>query len=663
MSEFKGHSDNLKAAIEKTSKRLRSAVSTVARTLSRWPRWVRMTIVVLASLLGFLVVLNGALNLGRTRPFLASVISVSPQSLNVDYRRAWFLWPSLVYVRNLQVSGSDVNVQWQVEVDDARLSIDLMALLKREFHATKVRARGVAFRLRQKIDASAATRDRMAPLPAIPGIEGPPIIEEGPPEPDIPNEKYKLWSVRIENVDGLARQLWIDEFHFEGELRVSGAFYLRPKRRLWVGPAKATSAYGSVVIGNERLLDGISWTANCTIPPLDPRNPTGMEFFRFISGALQINAGIPNARALNYYTQIRGSSALFDGGSGGLHLDLVLHSGVARPLNLSLEMNDLKAKKEAWLALGSLQVTAKADSEGPSTWLARIAPFELRQAGTKSAAVRGTEFRLNASTAAIDVSKPLPEIEVHGDLPSAQIPSLRIINTFMSSSSRLHVNGGKGSISAQFDANTATKLARGDLAVGAEGLSAEQGELHFWGRVNAKLHVAKMLLENGDIDVSSARIDARDVTLKDSNAGISNWWSRVTIHEAKFRSNQRIPFETYFSAELQSAAPVIAFSKRTPSVPGWITRFLAGGEVDASGHLHLGKAYVDLSNFKAQTGLLNVKGHFRERGEAKSGVFQVSAGPLSVGIEIKNEDTSLILVGSAVEPPLAAPFKQVSLIR
>lgn len=348
LPELQGHPVNyLKTAIMRTSKRLCSAGSALVQIFSHWPRWARRTIVGLASLLGLMVVSNGALNLGRTRPFLASLISVSPQSLNVDYRRAWFLWPSVVYVRNLKVRGSDVNVQWQVEVDDARLSIDLTALLRRELHATKVRARGVGFRLRQKVDASAATKDRMAPLPAIPGIEGLPIIEEGPPEPDIPNEQYNLWAVRIENIDGFVRQLWVDEFHFEGVAHASGAFYLRPKRWLWVGPAKATLVSGNVVIGDAKLLDGISGGASCTIPPFDPRHPTGMEFFRFISGTLQIDAGIPNARSLNYYTQIRGSSALFDGGSGGLHLDLALHSGVARPLNLSLGMNDFESGKQA----------------------------------------------------------------------------------------------------------------------------------------------------------------------------------------------------------------------------------------------------------------------------------------------------------------------------
>src|SRR5664280_663996 len=472
----------VKSATARASKRLRLILSTFGRAYSRWPRWARLTAVLLATVLGSLISCNGVLNLGMSRPYLARIISVNPQSLGVDYRRAWSFWPTLVYVRNLEVRGSDANVQWQLDVDEARASIDLTALLKREVHVTKVRAQGIGFRLRQKIDPPAATDDRLAPLPPIPGIEGPPVRESGPPPPDIPDEKYDLWSVRIENVDGRARQLWVNEFHFEGDVHVKGAFFLRPKRWLWVGPAKATIFSGSVVLGDEKLFDHAAGSVDCTVPPFDPRPPTGMEFFRFISGAVRLDANISSARAFDYYTRIRGSSAVFDGGMGVFHLEGSMRSGVVRPLNVSVDMSKITAAKSAWLALGSLQVSAKTDTEGPTEWLARIAPFELRQAGATSAAIHGTELRIKSVTDAIDVSRPAPDFQVHGDLPSAQVPDLRIINTFTSSTSQLHVDGGNASIAANFDANSGTNRAKGDLAVGADAISAHDGGIHFVGR-------------------------------------------------------------------------------------------------------------------------------------------------------------------------------------
>jgi hypothetical protein len=76
--------------------------------------------------------------------------------------------------------------------------------------------------------------------------------------------------------------------------------------------------------------------------------------------------------------------------------------------------------------------------------------------------------------------------------------------------------------------------------------------------------------------------------------------------------------------------------------------------VEASGHLRAGQSFFELSHLNAHTGLLTVEGDFRERGSAQSGVFRVGAGPLSVGIAIKNGETNVILFGTAVEPPLDA---------
>ena len=89
---------------------------------------------------------------------------------------------------------------------------------------------------------------------------------------------------------------------------------------------------------------------------------------------------------------------------------------------------------------------------------------------------------------------------------------------------------------------------------------------------------------------------------------------------------------------------------------------LAGGQVEASGHLKAGSAFMELSHLKARAGLLRLEGDFRQRGPAQSGVFRASAGPLSVGIEVKNDETTVILLGSAVEPPLTANPEHTAMV-
>jgi hypothetical protein len=193
------------------------------------------------------------------------------------------------------------------------------------------------------------------------------------------------------------------------------------------------------------------------------------------------------------------------------------------------------------------------------------------------------------------------------------------------------------------------------VAVRANGVTGHVRELHFGGQIDGNAHVVQVSLDSGNTDLSRAIFEVRRLTLHDSNARVSDWWGNIQLHQAKFRPNQRLLVDLTWAAQLKNATPVLAFSKRVPSVPGWITRFLAGGTVVTSGRLQAGPAFMELSDVRAQTGLLDVTGHLREQGDAKAGVFRVSAPPLSVGIELKNEETNVILIGSAVEPQLAAP--------
>ncbi len=635
--------------------RLSAMVSSVGSAARRKSLWFRLTAGALVTSLALLVLLNTVLNLGVARPLLSRLISVDPQSFDLDYRRAWSFWPSLVYVRNVKLRGNDANLQWQIEVDAARVSIDLLALLHREFHATKVRAEGIGLRLRQKLDVVAATRDRIAPLPPILGFDGPPLRNGRPPADELSNIPYDLWSVRIENVAGLVRQIWFDEVHFEGKVRVTGAFFLQPKRQLWVGPAHAAILSGTITLGDERLLQSVSGAADCHIPPFDPSAPVGMEFFRYISGNARLDANISSARAFDYYPRIRGIPLQFDGGQGVLHVDGTLRSGIIRPLNLALTMGELTAETGKWLAVGTLEVSARTNAQGPSAWSARIGSVELRRAGANVVAIDGKPLQLDAQVDEIDLSRAAPDLEIHGDLPLARVPNLRFINEFVSSPNGLHVDGGKASFSAQLIASTGTNSIKGVASVDADAVAGRYGALQVAGRVNANAHVAKLLLDSGAFEVSKAVIDAREVTLRDSDVVVGNWWGSVESHDAKLRPSQAVPFEVNWTAKLENAVPLLAFSKHTPALPGWIVRFLSGGEVNGTGRLRAGKAFVELSKMKAQTGLLNVEGSFRKRGNAKVGAFRVSAGPLSVGIELTNDEMKLIFIGRPVVPALIAP--------
>src|SRR5262249_60621905 len=77
-------------------------------------------------------------------------VNTDPEELRLDYDSGSSWVPGILHIRGLTMRGSDDNVQWWFRMEDAKISISLLDLLRRRFHATSVQASGLVFRLREK---------------------------------------------------------------------------------------------------------------------------------------------------------------------------------------------------------------------------------------------------------------------------------------------------------------------------------------------------------------------------------------------------------------------------------------------------------------------------------------------------------------------------------
>jgi hypothetical protein len=127
--------------------------------------------VAIAGGLGLLVlVLLGAPHVIVSTRLLRSWVNDDPEKLLLEYDSASSWVPGIVLVRGLRVRGRDPNVEWFFRMEKARISVSLSDLLFRRFHATRVRASGLVFRLREKPDPKDFSRAHAALLPSIPGF-------------------------------------------------------------------------------------------------------------------------------------------------------------------------------------------------------------------------------------------------------------------------------------------------------------------------------------------------------------------------------------------------------------------------------------------------------------------------------------------------------------
>ena len=96
---------------------------------------------------------------------LRILVNGDPDSLLVDYRgaRSWF--PGHLSFDSLTLRSRDHNVEFEAAIQDGvELRVSLGDLLRRRFHATRIRAGTLGFRLRERLSPEEATPARLRNL-------------------------------------------------------------------------------------------------------------------------------------------------------------------------------------------------------------------------------------------------------------------------------------------------------------------------------------------------------------------------------------------------------------------------------------------------------------------------------------------------------------------
>jgi len=118
-------------------------------------------------------------------PQLRRWVNSDPEELLLDYEAGSSWVPGIIRLRGLTMRGSDENVQWWFRMEEVRISVSLLDLLRKRFHATSVTARGLVFRLREKEERRELSAAHLARVPKIPGFSDPPLktVDRKPPPP------------------------------------------------------------------------------------------------------------------------------------------------------------------------------------------------------------------------------------------------------------------------------------------------------------------------------------------------------------------------------------------------------------------------------------------------------------------------------------------------
>lgn len=260
-------------------------------------------------------------------PKLRSWINTDPVAMRIDYDEVVSPWPGRLELKNLQIRGSDDNVQWVIVLAHAKVDYSVFALFRKTFRPVWVRGSGLSFRLRNKLAPGKLDRRVLELLPPIPGFSDPPLRAATPSPPAEPG---RPWSIDVRNIRVEEfGEIWVDVYRYRGSARLDGRFFLRPGLLARVGPATIDIPGGDVRLGEDPILLGATGRIAATMKAWDPREVRGAAVWKNTSGDVKLQGGTESLEFLNFFARAS-AEPRFSGGPGELSIAVPVEKGNAR---------------------------------------------------------------------------------------------------------------------------------------------------------------------------------------------------------------------------------------------------------------------------------------------------------------------------------------------
>lgn len=453
-----------------------------------------------------------AMNVFLSTSLFERTINATPESILVQYERAWSLFPTRIHTKNLWIRGKDSQVEWVLRLDACTFDVSVFELLaKKRFHVTRVAAEGITFRLRRRIPSPEATTEYVAALPPIPGFGRIPI--RPPDAPDAlerwNDDHWNLWTIHLEHVDARSvHEIWVDNLRVEGESRLIGSFYLKPLREVRVGPVDVQTSDTRVSLGERLMLEHGKGTGRVAIAPLDPRVIDPPPLVHRIDLETDLRGRVPHIES---FTRTMTRPIELGGPVENAELALRIKSGVIdEGTRLKLSMAPFAAWNEHRFT-GVLDVEADVErvASGSSrmTFDAHAHELTLTRRSDAHAVLRGADVTITGESTALDLVDPFADLHVAIVTPGVDIPDVRALADYVSHAPAVIVSGGRARAAGRFELWRAERRAKASLEVEADRLGLSRGDVDCTSGVMARVTFHDWDWERGDLALDDAYVE------------------------------------------------------------------------------------------------------------------------------------------------------------
>ncbi|HEX4386109.1 MAG TPA: hypothetical protein VH083_24290 [Myxococcales bacterium] len=566
-------------------------------------RWQKAAYIGTISLFGVWALWMVVIHVFLWTPLLRNVINQNQQTVHLNYRSGWSIWPGRVHINGLILTVEDHFQQFELDIDTLEVSVLVHQLPQRKFHAEKVRGSGIKFAMRRRLTPGEFTQEDLRGLPRIDGKPEVPLADTVPTvEDETPDDRYRMFSVWLEDIRGDdIRVLWFDKLRLEGKAQVSGNFYLKPQREVYIAPGTLHIEPSTFFIDGTTVAEAVQGDLELRTGPVTPLRMTPRDFVRASSLTSDLRGHLLGLEL-----------AGLKGGAGDLHVEARVKDGkLAEGNRIQVELGKTGVPP---LETQSLSILVEEKR-------AFVTLRKVSAPGAKLPLVQAALFGDPPDLADLQPPKSMSLDLVDGQIDDAAKLTAKL---------PLRLLSGHGTFSAHLEGPASKGAGFVKLQLTQLSLDARNETFHADLALDARVN---------SFDFKSGA-NLSDTTVDIQNGGIKRdalarmWWGHIKLPRALVRFQSSEMFDGDLVADCRDARPIVGLYARTGSLPGSVKKLFTMDGLHVWGSAALGKGWVVLRDLHAKGDGAEVRAVFRHEDGEDAGAAWLKVGiiPLALGI-------------------------------
>lgn len=592
----------------------------------------RILMSLLALELGYLVLVNGALQLQITQDL---VNKIRPEKFYVSWERAWSWYPFRVHAEGIFANGQARTQQWEVTAISASGSISVLPLILKHVYLSDLQAESIDYRQRPRLKADIDYSDRLAYFPEIKGRE---IV----PVDTAELKKKRPWKIHMNDLQAKGEhRFWVYNIQGTASGPAKGNLYTETRRgAFWLDVEQFELDLGPAFLnGNAEAFRGGSAAGALGFSPLVRAENPGRRMLRF--GYLDADLDLA-VDSLDFINMLVGNLGNFNiTGAGQVQGHLSISDGFVRAgtqltataNNLGVDMYDISV-----LGKGVVSIHTPETEDTPlgldvqydqltATRTEEPAPFLIGE--TLHLEYRGSNFITpDPSLGLADLWDDEEARQRRADnslnlfIEKATVPDMSALNYHLPPETALKFSGGTTELNAEIffgeeslDGTIELDSAEAEVQIDEQRLKADLD-------INMNLAGGNPRAFTADFSGSTLRLFNVYVEGEKEKFEGDYWSTSLEVTNGEGTFTQPIELSAKSLITVSDTRPLVALFKNRSRTPKWLGNMMSVKNLAGEAEMQLtgGKFRVPLAYVDSEKAEVGVKATFFE-GEREGVVY------------------------------------------